>query len=400
MKWLSVVGIGEEGLAGLTPSARSLVDGAKVLVGGARHLAVVPLDGRERLAWMSPLSATIDDIVRRRGTAICVLATGDPMHYGVGVALARRIPAEEMAIIPSPSAVSLACARLGWAVADVVALTLHGRPLELLNAYLQPGARLVILSDGKKTPAAVAGLLRSGGFRMSRMWVLEHMGGPEERVVAGTAETWKALDIADFNTVAIECAADTALPVLPRIPGLPDSAFHHDGQLTKQEVRAITLAALAPIPGQLLWDVGAGCGSVAIEWMRTHHTCRAVAIERDADRRRNIADNASALGVPGLDVVAGEAPDALKALPQPDAAFVGGGLSSAGVVESCWSALKPGGRLVANAVTIEGEAELVAWQGRTGGALTRIAISRAEPVGGFHGWRQSMPVTQLAATKR
>jgi precorrin-6B C5,15-methyltransferase / cobalt-precorrin-6B C5,C15-methyltransferase len=400
MKWLSVVGIGEEGLAGLAPAARVLIDDAEVLVGGARHLAMVPADGRERLTWTSPLSALIDNIVRRRGTRICVLATGDPMHYGVGVALTRRIPAEEMTIVPSPSAVSLACARLGWAVADIAALTLHGRPLELLNAYLQPGARLIVLSEGAETPTAVAGLLRAHGYRMSRMRVLEHMAGPQERIVAGTAETWQASDIAEFNTIAIECIADANVPIMPRVPGLPDSAFHNDGQLTKREVRAITLAALAPVPGQLLWDVGAGCGSVAIEWMRTHPSCRAVAIERDAARRRHIADNAAALGVPGLDIVAGEAPKALQALPKPDAAFVGGGLSGEGVLESCWSALKPGGRLVANAVTIEGEAALAAWQGRTGGALTRIAISRTEPIGVYHGWRQSMPVTQLAATKR
>jgi len=322
------------------------------------------------------------------------------MHYGVGVALTRRIPAEEMTIVPSPSAVSLACARLGWAVADIAALTLHGRPLELLNAYLQPGGRLIVLSEGAETPAAVAGLLRGHGYGLSRMWVLEHMAGSQERMVAGAAETWQANDIADFNTIAIECIAGANIPIMPRVPGLPDGAFHNDGQLTKREVRSITLAALAPIPGQLLWDVGAGCGSVAIEWMRTHPSCRAVAVERDADRRRLIADNAAALGVPGLDIVAGEAPKALQALPEPDAAFVGGGLSGEGVLESCWSALKPGGRLVANAVTIEGEAALAAWQGRTGGALTRIAISRTEPIGAYHSWRQSMPVTQLVATKR
>jgi precorrin-6B C5,15-methyltransferase / cobalt-precorrin-6B C5,C15-methyltransferase len=400
MKWLSVIGIGEDGLAGLTPSARALIDGAEVLVGGGRHLAMVPADGRERLAWTSPLSILIDNIVSRRGSAICVLATGDPMHYGVGVALARRIPAEEMTVIPSTSAASLACARLGWAVSEAAALTLHGRPLELLNAYLQPGARLVVLSEGAETPAAVAGLLHARGYPMSRMWVLEHMGGPKERIVAGTAGNWQVGDVAGFNTIAIECIADANVPLLPRVPGLPDDAFHHDGQLTKREVRAITLATLAPVPGQLLWDVGAGCGSVAIEWMRTHPSCRAVAIERNRERRRHIADNAAALGVPGLEIVAGEAPEALHALPEPDAAFVGGGLSAEGTLESCWSALKPGGRLVANAVTVEGEAALAAWQGWTGGTLTRIAISHAEPIGAYRGWRQSMPVTQLAATKR
>ena len=339
MKWLSVVGMGEDGLAGLAPRARALVDGATVLVGGARHLAMVPKDDRERLTWTSPLSHLIDDIVRRRGTPICVLATGDPMHYGVGVTLAKRIPVEEMIIVPAPSAVSLACARLGWPVADVTAVTLHGRPMALLMSYLQPGSRLVALSENAATPAAVAEILRVHGYRKSRMWVLEHMGGPSERVLAGIADTWHPGNVADLNTVAIECIAEPNASLLPRVPGLPDSAFHHDGQITKREVRAATLAALAPKPGQLLWDVGAGCGSVAIEWMRTHPLCRACAIERDQSRQRLIADNAAALGTPRLEIVAGAAPEALETLAAPDAIFVGGGLSAEGGLEACWSAL-------------------------------------------------------------
>lgn len=399
-KWLAVVGIGEDGLPGLSPAARALVDGARVLVGGARHLAMLPSDGRERLTWTIPLDALIDDIVRRRGAPICVLATGDPMHFGIGVALARRVPAAEMTIIPAPSAFSLACARVAWPLAEVATLTLHGRPLNLLNGYLQPGARLLVLSEDAATPAAVAALLRARGYGGSRLTVLEHMGGPKERIRSFAADHWQANDVADLNTLAIECVADLDAPLLPRVPGLPDSAFHHDGQLTKREVRAVTLAALAPVPGQLLWDVGAGCGSVAIEWMRSHPGCRAIALERDETRRRLIADNAASLGVPKLDIVAGTAPEALRALPSPEAIFIGGGASHPGVLEACWAALKPGGRLVANAVTVEGEASLAAWRARFGGELTRIAIARAEPVGPYSGWRPLMPVTQLAMVKR
>jgi len=329
-----------------------------------------------------------------------VLATGDPMHFGIGVALARRVPAAEMTIIPAPSAFSLACARLGWPLPEVATLTLHGRPRDLLNFYLQPGARLLVLSENAATPAAVAALLSAHGYGGSRLTVLEHMGGSKERIRSLAADHWQANDVADLNTLAIECIADPGARLLPRVPGLPDSAFHHDGQLTKREIRAVTLASLAPIPGQLLWDVGAGCGSVGIEWMRSDPSCRAVALERDEARRRLIADNAAALGVPKLEIVAGTAPEALHALAAPEAIFVGGGASHGGMIETCWAALKPGGRLVANAVTVEGEASLAAWRARFGGELTRIAVVRAEPVGPYGGWRPMMPVTQLAMIKR
>jgi precorrin-6Y C5,15-methyltransferase (decarboxylating) len=399
-KWLSVIGIGEDGLGGLSAVARSLLDGARVLVGGERHLAMVPPDMRERLTWTSPLSILVEHILRLRGEAICVLATGNPMYYGIGVTLAKRVPIEEMTIIPAPSAFSLACARLGWPQASAAALTLHGRPLALLNAFLQPGARLLVLSENAATPAAVAEHLSARGFGNSRFSVLEHLGGVGERIVCGTAAAWRANDIADLNTLAIECIADTGTLLLPRSPGLPDEAFHHDGQLTKREVRALTLASLAPLPGQLLWDVGAGCGSIAIEWMRTDPSARALAIEKDGERRRLMADNAAALGTPFLKIVGGHAPACLEGLAPPDAVFIGGGGGADGVFEHCWSALKPGGRLVANVVTLEGEARLFGWRDRVGGELTRIAIERAEPIGRHGGWRPLRTVTQLAAVKR
>ena len=397
--WLSVVGLGEDGLEGLGPPARALIEAAEVLVGGKRHLAMVPEDGRERLTWTSPLSLLVDEIVKRRGQKVCVLATGDPMAYGIGVTLARRIPREEMTVVPGVSAFSLAAARLGWSLADTEQLTLHGRPLDLLQAFVQPGAKLLILSEDGGTPAKVAALLAERGYGDSPMTALEHMGGPKEAVTEATADQWGARCTDDLNTLAVDCVAAPGTPLLPRIPGLPDAAFQHDGQLTKREVRAAPLAALAPVPGHLLWDVGAGCGSVTIEWMRSAPNARAVAIERNEERVALIAANAAALGTPKLEIVTGEAPGALADLVRPDAVFIGGGATRPGLFEACWQALRPGGRLVANAVTLEGEQALVSWRAEVGGDLTRIAVSRAEPVGPYTGWRPLMTVTQLAAVK-
>lgn len=398
-RWLSIIGIGEDGLDGLGPHARTLVDGAAVLVGGDRHLAMVPDDGREKLAWPSPMTALFDTILGYRGTPVCVLATGDPLYYGVGVALTRRVPIAEMTIVPGPSAFARACARMGWPRAETETLTVHGRPLAQVHPALYPGARLVILSDDASTPENLAGLLRARGYGASRITVLEHMDGPAERRIEGTADSWTAGDIADFNTIAVECEAAAGAPLLPRTPGLPDDAFSHDGQLTKHEVRAATLAALAPVPGQLLWDVGAGSGAIGIEWMRAHCTCRAIAIERNPVRIALIRANAETLGAPKLDIVEGTAPEALADLDTPDSVFVGGGLANDDILETCWNALTSGGRLAANAVTLEGEKTLFNCRDRWGGALTRISISRAEPIGGLTGWSALRSVTQFAATK-
>jgi precorrin-6Y C5,15-methyltransferase (decarboxylating) len=399
-KWLSVVGIGEDGLSGLSAIARSLVERAEAIVGGKRHLAMLPSDDpREKLIWTSPISDSIEEILRRRGQSVCVLASGDPMCFGIGVTLTRKIPISEMTIIPAPSSFSLACARLGWSLTEVETLSLNGRPPAVIQATIYPKARLLILSEGKETPAIVADILTKRGFSDSKITVLEHMGGSQERIIEGTAASWTTTELADLNTIAVECIADAGVVSLPRLAGLPDDAYHHDGQLTKREVRAITLSALAPTPGQLLWDVGAGCGSIGIEWMRSHPRCRAIAIEQNSTRLQYIADNAAALGTPYLQIVAGKAPAALKDLPQPDAIFVGGGATTEGLFEVCWEALRPGGRFVANAVTVESEQKLLQWHNQVGGELIRVAVQRAAPIGGFLGWKPMVPVTQWVVVK-
>lgn len=399
-KWLSIVGIGEEGLEGVSPVGRSLLAQATTIAGGERHLDMLPAeDAREKLLWTSPIADSVQQIVQRRGQSVCVLASGDPMCYGIGVTLIRQIPVAEMTIVPAPSAFSLACARLGWALADVETLSLCGRDPALLNAVLYPNARILILSADKTTSATVAQCLTQQGYGNSQITVLEHMGGTNERITAGIASTWTTTDLADLNTIALNLLPTPHFPLPPRTPGLPDTAYHHDGQLTKREVRAVTLSALAPLPGQLLWDVGAGCGSIAIEWMRSDRRCRAIAIEQHPSRLQYIADNATALGVPHLKIVAAAAPTALKDLPEPDAIFIGGGITTPDLLETCWRSLRHGGCLVANAVTVESEHMLFQWQSQRGGNLTRIAIQRAEPVGKFLGWKAMAPVTQWIVVK-
>ena len=399
-KWLSVVGIGEDGLAGLGELAHSLIAQAEVLVGGARHLAMLlPDDPREKLPWKTPLEATVEQLIRRRGQSICILASGDPMCHGIGVTLLKRIPLSEMTIVPAISAFSLACARLGWSLAEVETFSLTNRPPAVLASAFYSGARLLVLSADNQTPEIVANLLRQQGFGNSQMTVLERMGGAKERRIEGVAATWKVTELANLNTIAIAVIADPGTIPLSRIPSLPDAAYHHDGQLTKREVRALTLSALAPIPGQLLWDVGAGCGSIAIEWMRSHPRCRAIAIERHPTRQQYITDNAIALGVPDLKIIAGEAPSALKNLPQPDAIFIGGGVTTDTLFETCWNALPTGSRLVINAVTLESEQNVLQWHTMYGGELIRIGIQRAEAIGSFLGWKPFVPVTQWVTIK-
>jgi len=398
VSWLTVIGIGEDGLDGLSRTARTLVEQAEVLVGGERHLAMVPQGPAERIAWRQPLAESLPEIAAHQGRRVAVLASGNPLWYGGGALLLRRFGREAMLVLPAPSAFSLAAARMGWPLADCTPLTLHGRPLARLALFLQPGARLLILSEDGTTPAAVAALLSSRGWGKSALTVLEHMGGPKERRLERRAATWSEPRVADLNTLAVDCVAGPGARIHSRLAGLPDDAYRHDGQITKRVVRAATLAALMPLTGETPWDVGAGSGSIAIEWLRGGGA-RAVAIEHDPARLALIAENAAMLGVPELEIVAGEAPAALADLPAPDAVFLGGGTGTPGIFDEAWSRLRPGGRLVANAVTVAGEARLAAWHAAHGGRLTRIAVSKAEPLGSGHAWRSLLPVTQLSLAK-
>ena len=396
--WLTVVGIGEEGFKGLGKTARHALLSASRIIGGQRQLDLLPACIRgERQLWPSPFS--LAPVLASRGEPVCVLASGDPMFFGVGASLARQIPADEMLILPAPSSCSLAAARMGWALQDTLTLSVVARPVAALNAHWGSGVRLLVLSNDGQSPAAIAAQLRERGFGPSRLAVLEHLGGADERRIDGVADDWNDPLIADLNLIAIDCIAAPDTARLSRLAGLPDSAFQHDGQLTKRDVRAITLARLAPTPGELLWDVGAGSGSIGIEWMRTHPSCRALAIEADEGRQRLIEHNRDALGVPGLQLIRGSAPQALQGLERPDAMFIGGGVTREGVLDACWTALKPGGRLIANAVTLQSEMTLMGWRELHGGELTRIHIAQAQPLGDFDTWRQALPITLLDVVK-
>ncbi|WP_412049564.1 precorrin-6y C5,15-methyltransferase (decarboxylating) subunit CbiE [Hoeflea sp. Naph1] len=399
--WLTIIGIGDNGLDSLTPPARTLFDAAQTIIAPERVLARIDCGARETIPWTFGIKETIAFVMARRGTPVTILATGDPMFYGVGATLMRDLDMAEMRVIPSPSAFSLAASRLGWALQDVAMISLHGRSVHGLASHVQPGNRILALTSSGRTVVEAAQILSARGFGRSEMHVLEHIGGPDERIKLLRADRIAAdkPDFADFNTLAIACEAQPGTVLLPSIPGLPDEAFEHDGQLTKREVRAVTLARLGPVPGGLMWDVGAGCGSIGIEWIRAARGAKAIAIEASEARRTMMAHNAIALGAPGLDIIAGTAPDALADLAMPDAVFIGGGISHDGVFEAAWDALKPFGRMVANAVTVEGEARLFALQAVHGGELIRMQVSRAEPVGRYLGWKPMMPVTLWSVTK-
>lgn len=400
---LVLIGIGADGWAGLGEDARSAVLGATELVGSARQLALLPPSDAERRPWPSPIDELVEELVARAtaGDAggVCVLASGDPMLHGIGATLARRLPPERLIVHPHTSAFALACARLGWPAAEVELLSAVAQPTQAMARLLQPRRRLVIYASGAGGAAALAAVLRERGLGPSRFVVLEQLGGPAERLFESTAAEWGERTADPLHCVAIECRADADVELFPLVAGLPDDAYENDGQLTKHQVRAITLAALAPTPGALLWDVGTGSGSVAIEWLRAEPSARAFAIERHEKRAERARANALALGVPQLEVVLGSAPEALCALPVPDAIFIGGGLTTGGVIERCWYSLRPGGRIVANAVTLEGERVLADVRERCGGTLVRIEIAHAEPLGTFEAWRAQLPVVQWSVRK-
>ena len=400
--WLTIVGIGEDGMAGLSTAARTLVDSAEVLFGDKRHFSRLPgpPDGQERITWTSPLKDATEQVLAMRGRRVTVLATGDPMQYGIGATVAGRVQPEEVTIVPHVSSFALAAARLVWPLDRVTLVSVHGRPIERIVPHIAPDARLLILAHDGNTPRKVAAMLVDRGFGGTHLTALAHMGGEMESRTAALARAWSAElpeDVPNLHVLAVECVAGPNAVWYPRT-GLPDDAFEHDGKLTKREFRALALAKLMPHPGALLWDIGAGCGSIGIEWMRAADNAQAIALEPLAERRAMTARNASALGVATLDIRDTRAPEGLADLPAPDAVFLGGGHSDE-TMQIVLDRLKPGGRLVAHSVTLESEAGLLAAYATHGGELVRLSVAQAEPLGSFSGWRPMMPVTQWSWRK-
>jgi precorrin-6Y C5,15-methyltransferase (decarboxylating) len=398
--WLSIVGVSAEGASALTEAARAALMRAELVAGSQRQLSLVDAWVKnERLVWPSPLSEGIAKLLARRGRSTCVLASGDPFWYGIGATLTAQLSPSEYVCHPAPSSLSLAAAKLGWPLQDIEVVSLHGRYLHTVLPRLQPGRRVLALSWNAETPSQLAELLTQRGFGPSRVIVLEGLAGPAERMREARASEYNLRDVIDLNVVAIEVEAERDALIIPCRGSLPDNAFEHDGQITKHEIRALTMSALAPYAGARLWDIGAGAGSIAIEWMLSHPACRAIAIERDAARCARIRRNAQALGVPALDVLQTEAPHGLEPLPAPDAIFIGGGAGDLQLFEHAWCALRSGGRLVINAVALETEALLVGWHAQLGGTLRRLSIERAEPLGSLTTWRPAIPVTQWSVRK-
>lgn len=402
--WLCIIGIGEDGLSGLGTAAVRALEEADFIFGGARHLAMLDHEGAEqflcgRIVWPTPFMDGINQISKLRGHKVAVLASGDPMFFGVGATLARKFASSEMVIFPHASSFSYAAARLGWALQDVICVSAHAHPMSSVLRYVEEGAKLLILANGGESPQQLAQLLDARGFGESLFYVMEHLGGKLENIIKTTAQNLGMKTFADLNVIAVACHTKDSSRNYARHCVLPDHAFISDGLLTKQNIRAITLTHLGPRKGECLWDVGAGCGSIAIEWLRLGDKTRAIAIEENAQRCANIRTNADFLGTPDLQLINGHAPEALAGLDRPDAVFIGGGFSASDVVEACWQALKPGGRLVANAVTVESETAVTAFAALHGGELLRLDVGKAEPLGQFHVWRQALPITMLIAKK-
>ncbi|WP_297322021.1 precorrin-6y C5,15-methyltransferase (decarboxylating) subunit CbiE [uncultured Bartonella sp.] len=399
--WLTIIGIGDDGWNGLTNRQQDIIANAQYIFGGKRHLGFLPVELTGELrAWPSPFSRAIDEVLLLKGNNVVILASGDPMFFGFGATLLRQLPVDDVAVLPHPSSFSLAAARLGWALQDVVCLSVHGRPIRAIVGHLQPKKRLIILSEDARSPAFIAQLLQDEGFGASRLTIMEHLDAAKERVRCQIANEFSINDCENLNLVAVDCVGDNAMVGYSRYAALPDNVFSNDGQLTKQDIRAVVMAHLAPKYGEVLWDVGAGCGSISIEWLRGATGTRAYAIEKNEKRQQLILKNSLHLGTFGLQLVRGEAPSVLAGLEKPDAIFIGGGFTYPEVFESCWAQLKPGGRLVVNAVTVETEALLQACATKIAARLLHLAVAEAAPLGNFRVWRNALPITMMIAIKQ
>ena len=398
-QWLTIIGMGEDGWNALSIAAQQSVEKAEIIVGSQRMLGMLPDTKAELREWPQPFSKLVGEMRGFEGRKTVLLATGDPMNFGVARKIFEFTPQENVKVIPHLSAFTLAASRMGWSLPDCDCFTIHGRPAANLELFIQPDAKLLVLTEDATSVAESCRRLVARGFGKSEITVLENMAGDREQVTTFLADAMPQRDWSPLNTLAIHCVAGPDAKIFSRLAGLPDDAFQHDGQLTKREVRAATLAALAPAPDQLLWDIGAGCGSVAIEWMRSTRGCEAIAIEPNADRRSMIAINADQLGTPRLKVISTTAPEGLKALPHPDAVFIGGGIGDAGVFDAAWAVLKSNGRMVANVISIEGEMHLYDLQEKHGGDLVRIDVSYLSKVGSYRALKPRMSVLQWRVTK-
>jgi precorrin-6B C5,15-methyltransferase / cobalt-precorrin-6B C5,C15-methyltransferase len=397
--WLTIIGIGEDGWDGLSAKAREAIHTAAHIIGSTRTLAMLQAGSAKRHEWPKPFSAVVEQLKPLYGHPTVILATGDPMNFGVARKMLTFVPKSEVSIITHLSAFSLAAARMGWSLPDSDCFTIHGRPAANFETFIQPDARLLVLTEDETSIAEVCRRLVARGYETSEITVLENMGGTKERLTSFTANNIPHVDWSPLNSLAIHCKASPHAKIWSRLAGLPDDVFVHDGKLTKREVRAATLAALSPAPDQILWDVGAGSGSIGIEWMRSTRGCEAYAIEPLADRRAMIAANADQLGTPRLHIVAKAAPEAYANLPRPHAVFIGGGISVHGTFEGAWEALLPGGLMVTNVVTIEGEMHLYDLQEKHGGELVRMDVSTLTKVGPHRALKPRMTVTQWRVKK-
>lgn len=389
--WLTILGLGEDGPAGLTDASRAALEAAEVVMGPARHLALLPGLAAERLEWPVPFADGVPALMGYRGRRVVMLASGDPFWFGAGTVVTRELSAGEWVALPGTSCFSLAAARLGWGLEGVACLGLHAAPLSRLRPMLAPGARAVAtLRDGAAV-AELAAYMAGEGFGASALTVLEALGGPRERVRRVTAEGYALEDVQHPVAVAIEVAGDGA--VLGAASGRADQWFAHDGQITKRPVRALALSALAPRPGELLWDIGAGSGSIGIEWLLSHPSLRAIGFEGHPERAARARENALRLGVDRLVIAEGRAPEVLQGQPLPDAVFIGGGLSQA-LLDQLYAVLTPGTRLVAHAVTLESEAMLAMAHAAKGGSLLRVEMAESQPLGSRRGWKSAYPIVQ------
>lgn len=391
-----VVGIGADGWAGLTDRARDELRGATVVYGSTRQLALLPALDATTVAWTSPMSEHLHRVVSEATAAeVHVLASGDPMFHGVGSTIVGAVGRDRVRILPTVSSASLACAELGWDLARTHVISTVHHEVESVVPVVTDGRRVLVLSRGAHTPSEVAEVLTRNGFGWSSMTVLEQLGGPGQRIVESLARSYRPQPHDALNIVAIECVG----PRTSRLPGLPDDAYENDGQLTKSAVRALTVSALTPGGRALLWDIGSGSGSVAIEWLRADTEGSAIAFERDPVRAARLQRNAARHGVADRLTVRGGVPDSLNVAPEPDAVFVGGGLDD-GVLTAAWQALLPGGRFVANAVTLDTQSLLVEWHARAGGTLRRLSIETVEPLGSLTTWRPALPIVQWITTRQ